>query len=228
MVEQGGFVVASLFQRDRLGGVEAMRRGEAVGGQAEQLHRDDGVAMQADHPLHGTQEALVQAAPAHALGRGQLVDGLDDQRGQDIRQWLAGFLATEHVIRALVRFDGVQRIDFDAAGACEAGDRFLRGLGGRSAAFDIAVGLAVCNIANQHGQAARRGEDTGLAGLHAQLGQAIAEALAQLLGHGLQRGGRQLFAAEFKQEICVHGFGIDQAASTACCSMGKPRASRAS
>ncbi len=129
---------------------------------------------------------------------------------------------------AFVGLDGVQRVDVDAAGARKAGDRFFRRLGGWPAAFDIAVGLAVCNIANQHGQAARSGEDAGLAGIDAQLGQAVGQALAELSGHGLQRGGRQLFAAEFKQEICVHGIGVNQAASAACCSMGKPRASRAS
>ena len=160
---QGREIAARGAQRNRLAGVEAMAARHAPGGDAEDLARHDGVAVQHDDPVHGPHELSLAVAPAHAPRDRQRVE----RRLDDARQELGGGLArprgpAEQELAPVVA-DARELVDLDAAGLGE-GARGARRLAGgieggghrRAASLDALLRLPIEELVHDHREAARR------------------------------------------------------------------------
>ncbi|MCY1433516.1 hypothetical protein D9M71_495470 [compost metagenome] len=215
--------------------VEAVAAGFATGLLGEDLAVDHVVAEEHHQPLGRTDELVAARGPAHALGNRQLV-----QRGfDDARQQVDGRLAGDGLAELQLRAAAVDLLDVDAALAGEAQGGLGRlafgiegGLYRRTIEVDGAVRLLHGELVDLHGQAARRGVAAGGGVAEAGGLQALLDAGEEGFAEALQRFRRQLFGAQFNQEILrAHYSASFSLASTSSRSsgaaIGKPRRARA-
>ncbi|MNZ65512.1 hypothetical protein D3C78_837090 [compost metagenome] len=213
--------------------MEAVATGFTAG-----LLRQDGavdhlVAQQHHQPLGRAHELFTAGRPAHALGDRQVVERIFD----DGRQQAGGGLARDVLGEAQL---GAGLVDFrqihtaflgKAQGSLGRLAVFESSLQGRAIDIDAAVRLLHVQLADQHGQAARRGVHL-LGGVVQASGlQAFLDAGQEGVAEGGQGFGWQLFGAQFYQEIlsthCAASSFANTSSRSSGVAIGKPRRARA-
>ena len=209
---QGPEIAARGAQCNRLPGVEAMPARHAPGGDAEDLARHDGVAVQHDDPVHGPHELGLAVAPAHASRDRKRIERRLDDAGQELGGGLARPRGPAEQGLAPVVADARELLDLDATGlgegACGA-RRLARGIesGGyrRAATLDALLRLPVEELAHADCEAAWREPGLGRAVREACGLETRDDAGAEGLAERGEALGRHLLRADFDQEIvAVH------------------------
>ncbi len=213
--------------------VEAVATGFTAGFLGQDGAVDDLIAEQHHQPLGRAHELFTAGAPVHALGDRQVVERILDDGWQQAGSGLARNVLGEAQLRAALV--DVRQLDAallgEAQGCLGRFAVFEGSLHGRAVDVDAAIWLLHIQLADQHGQTARRGVDllagvVQAGGLQAFL-DAGEESVAQR-GEGL---GWQLFGAQFNQEILSTHCAASSLANTSSRSsgvaIGKPRRARA-
>ncbi|MNZ54241.1 hypothetical protein D3C78_721390 [compost metagenome] len=212
-----------------------MAAGFATGLLGEDLAVDHVVAEEHHQPLGRTDELVAARGPAHAFGNRQIV-----QRGfDDARQQADGRLAGNSLAELQFRTALVDQLQVDAAllGEAEGGRGRVaigieRGLQRRAVEVHAAVRLLHGELVDLHGQTTRGGVAAGGGVAEAGGLQTLLDAGEEGFAEALQRFRRQLFGAQFNQEILrAHYSASFSLASTSSRSsgvaIGKPRRARA-
>ncbi|MND93533.1 hypothetical protein D3C80_857210 [compost metagenome] len=195
---------------------------------------DDVVAEQHHQPLGRPYELFLVRPPTHALGDGQVVEGVfNDSRQQIGRRLADDTLAEAQLGAALVDFAEVHAA---LLGKTQGGLGWIAfgiesRLQRRAVKVDAAIGLLGVQFADQYGQAPWRG--INLLGGVVQPGslQTFLDAGQEGFGQGVEGFGWQFFGAQFNQKILSTHCAASSLANTSSRSsgdaIGKPSLARA-
>ncbi|MNZ57494.1 hypothetical protein D3C78_754750 [compost metagenome] len=214
--------------------VEAVATGFTTGSLRQQGAVDHFVTEQHDQPLGWTHELFLACTPAHALGDRQVVERVFDDGWQQAGGGLArDVLGEAQLGAALVDIrqlyptllgeaqGGLGRVAFSIEG----------GLAWRAVEVDAAVRLLGVEVADQHGQAARRGEHLLVGVVQASGLQAFLDTGEEGVTEAAQGLGWQFFGAQFNQEIlsthCAASSLANASSRNSGDAIGKPSLARA-
>ncbi len=177
--------------------------------------------------MHRTNKLGARGPPTHQLGDWQRCERCGRHRGDQVLGWLPGDGGVEDQPFTLVGYQALGLFDLDAIGAGPA-DRCRcwlainkSSIDGWTTFFDLLIELGCGQFVHLECQTAWRGEP--LDSLEGQfgLGQFLGEILGESFGQFAQGFWRQLFGAEFDQQI------LSYHAHTLSLHIGNPSVSRA-
>jgi len=172
---------------------------------------DNLATVKGQEPMNRPGETELQIGPAHGLFEGDGHDEFGEQAGQHGGDIAAGDPFPGAEVLALIRGDDFDFSQVDALSPGETHRRLGRisslvegGLAGRADLFDYLIFLSNRHIGDMEQEAPRRRHGGDRSEFNPFPVQCLADQLVHV-GHGPgQKGGRNLFRADFKQQFFSH------------------------